>query len=83
VNLRHMDRPDKQTAMDDTEIDEALSVMEQDPALKTPVSLMKDEEQSVRLVSFREKHAAHLKKYPKLNPRDYLSNLRTMIKIRP
>jgi hypothetical protein len=83
MSIKHMSKPDKQIFMDETEIDEALDFMEQDISLKTPPSYVRETISSIKLMSFREKHLSYLKAHPKINPENYLSNLRTMIKIRP
>lgn len=69
--------------MDELEIDQALDQMEQDSLLLTEPGHMINSAHTDQIVSFHEKHATYLKTHPKVNPADYLSNLRTMIKIRP
>jgi hypothetical protein len=82
VNIKHVQRRDVPAFLDAASIDEILKSMEEDPQLKTVPVLVKDETNSVQLVSFREKHSTYLREHPKVNPENYLSNLRTMIKIR-
>jgi len=76
-----MDKLTKETHMDEGEIREALVRMEHDAGLLTERgyadALFPDE-----VVSFVEKHVAYLHSHPKINPKGYLANLRTMIKIR-
>lgn len=79
MNIKHLQRSNKPIFMEEAAIYEALGQMEQDILLNTPDSQTLD---SLELVSFREKHMAYLKGHPKVNPENYLSNLRTMIKIR-
>ncbi len=83
MNIKHLPRPDKHVYMDEAEIHQALTLMEQDVSLKTVPGYRLDVLEPIRLVSFREKHLTYLKAHPKVNPEHYLSNLRTMIKIRP
>jgi hypothetical protein len=70
--------------MEESEIREALKMMERDLTLKsgssfsTKIDLYPDNQ-----IPFVEKHLAYLKANPKLNPEHYLANLRIMIKIRP
>jgi hypothetical protein len=68
--------------MEESQINQALADMEKDLSLKTSPSMVKDTADSVRIISFSEKHAAYLKAHPKVIAEYYLSNLRTMIKIR-
>jgi hypothetical protein len=82
MNIRDLSGSYKPAFMNDDEIKEALETMAQDGGLSTKPAYVK-EESSIRLISFQEKHTAYLKMHPKVNPKDYLSNLRTMIKIRP
>jgi hypothetical protein len=82
MSIKHISKPDKQVFMNETEIDEALCFMEEDNSLKTPPCYVQETISSTKLMSFREKHLAYLKSHPKINPENYLANLRTMIKIR-
>jgi hypothetical protein len=83
MNIMHFQgHPDKPVAMGADDINQALTDMEEDPGLKTVPSLIKEDPSSMRIVSFREKHAAYLEAHPKVMPQSYLANLRTMIKIR-
>jgi len=76
-----MDKQTKEVHMDETEIRAALVAMERDGGLLTERgyadALFPDD-----VVSFVEKHVAYLRSHPKINPKGYLANLRTMIKIR-
>jgi hypothetical protein len=82
MSNRHSLKPDKFVFMDEQEIAEALSTMEQDSLLKTGPVLIKDADNCMRLVSFHEKHAGYLRAHPKVNPAHYLANLHAMVKIR-
>lgn len=82
MNIKHLQGPYKHVFMTEAEIEEALKLMEKDAGLKTVHSYEKDSLDSLRTVSFREKHLAYLKGHPKLNPEHYLSNLRTVLRIR-
>lgn len=68
--------------MEETGIAAVLTSMERDTLLRTAPVVVRDTT-SVDVVTFREKHLTYLKKHPKVNARNYLANLRTMIKIRP
>jgi hypothetical protein len=83
MSIKHMSKPDKQVFMCEAEIEEALSSMEQNSSFKTPPGYAREDISSIRLMTFREKHVAYLMSHPKINPEDYLANLRTMVKIRP
>lgn len=83
MNIKHLQGPYKHIFMNEDEISEALRQMEEDASLKTNPSYERDTPESLQMISFREKHAAYLKSHPKVNPEYYLSNLRTMLKIRP
>lgn len=82
MNIHNIQKPAKITYLDTLEIDQVLDLMEQDDGLRTEPSHMITILHSDELVSFHEKHSTYLKTHPKVNPADYLSNLRTMIKIR-
>jgi hypothetical protein len=77
-----MPKPDKQVFLCEAEIDEVLTSMEEDNSFKTPPSYVREDTTSIKLMTFREKHLAYLMSHPKINPENYLANLRTMIKIR-
>jgi hypothetical protein len=68
--------------LNDQEIQEVLDEMEQDLLLNTKPILIRSAEDSLIRVSFRDRHTIYLKNHPKISPQDYLSNLRTMIRIR-
>lgn len=68
--------------MTEAEINQALSDMEQDELLNTAPIIVRSAEDSVIRVSFRDRHTAYLKAHPKINPQDYLANIKTMIRIR-
>jgi hypothetical protein len=68
--------------MSDEEIQTALRDMIADSGLLTAsrtsvYSIIEGE-----MVSFIDKHTSYLQGHPKVNPQQYLTNLRTMIKIR-
>lgn len=80
--IRPTDRPDKPVKIDDEEIHRLLTLMEDNPTLKTEPGYINQATQFSKLLSFTEKHMTYLKTHPKVNALNYLSNLRTMIKIR-
>lgn len=81
MSFMHMEKRQKPTPMDEAEISEILKAMESNAGLNTKRgfadALFPDE-----IVSFTEKHLEYLRRHPKVDPRHYLANLRTMIKIR-
>ena len=67
--------------MEETAIAAILCSMERNPGLNTgPV--VSHQSGEIEVVSFKEKHLTYLQQHPKVNARNYLANLRTMIKIR-
>jgi hypothetical protein len=64
------------------EIDQAIYDMEQDNLLNTNPIIVRSAEDSVIRVSFRDRHKDYLDAHPKVNPQDYLANIKTMIRIR-
>lgn len=76
------DKPAKVAHLQEDAIRQELILMENDSGLDTRVSLVKEEGMSVRLITFQEKHLVYLREHPKVNPIPYLTNLKTMIKIR-
>ena len=85
MNIKNLGQHTKQVFINEEEIKQALLKMEQDANLSSKPSLMNDTDasSSIREVSFMERHMTYLREHPKVNPEHYLSNLRTMIKIRP
>ena len=80
--IMHIDKPDKPVFMDEAAINKTLDDMEQDEFLKTGPVLVQDMGESARMVPFREKHLTYLRTHPKVNPANYLANVKTMIRIR-
>ena len=81
--IKHMHKADRPLFMDGDTIDRVLSEMEHNNELNTQSVPVIDGMDSVKMVTFHEKHAGYLRTHPKINPQNYLSNLRAMIKIRP
>jgi hypothetical protein len=79
MNIKHLQKATKPVFMTEAEIYEALVTMEKDVLLNTPNYRTIDSEE---MVAFKEKHINYLKGHPKVNPENYLANLRTMVKIR-
>jgi hypothetical protein len=50
--------------------------------LNTSPVLARSAEDSIIRIPFRERHISYLKTHPKVNPQDYLANIKTMIRIR-
>lgn len=82
MNRRDWEQPAKAAQLGEDAIRQELILMENDSELDTRVSLVKEDDMSVSLITFQEKHLTYLCQHPKLNPVSYLTNLRTMIKIR-
>ena len=82
MNLQDWGKPAKTVPMQEEDIRQELVLMESNPELDTRVSLIRDETASVHLISFQEKHLSYLRQHPKVSPVSYLTNLKTMIKIR-
>jgi hypothetical protein len=82
MNLQEWGKPPKASPMPEEGIREELILMETDPKLDTRVSLVKGAGESMQLISFQEKHLSYLRGHPKVNSHAYLTNLKTMIKIR-
>jgi hypothetical protein len=68
--------------LSEEEISQTLTDMEGDELLNTKPIYIRDADDSLRLISFREKHTAYLRLHPKISPQDYLANVKTMIRIR-
>lgn len=67
--------------MEEDEIREALKRMENDPALITESAYRADSELWLdNKMPFADAHMAYLKLHPKLEPRQYLSNLRLRLR---
>lgn len=60
-----------------------LRALEKDPLYNTPSRYHADTERYPdNTISFAQTHLEHLKKFPKVDPDQYISNLRLMTKIR-
>jgi hypothetical protein len=68
--------------IDEETIQQILNEMEHDDLLNTGTILMRNAEDSIIRVAFHERHTTYLKTHPKINPQNYLANLKTMIRIR-
>jgi hypothetical protein len=68
--------------LDEITINQMLSDMEQDDLLNTKSIYVQDTEGSIKCVTFSKTHAAYLKAHPKVNPKNYLANIKTMIRKR-
>ncbi|MGC1177104.1 MAG: hypothetical protein WA843_03460 [Candidatus Saccharimonadales bacterium] len=84
MNIQRLQKPHKQKFMNEEEIQQALRLMEQDASLNTTskLTIRIGMLPPARLGAFRERHAEYLREHPKVNPEHYLSNLRTVIRIR-
>lgn len=83
MNIKHLQGPYKQVFLTEEEIQLELESMERDSSIDTKPSYEKAGDNSTRLVTFQQRHMAYLKEHPKLNPEHYLSNLKTVLRIRP
>jgi hypothetical protein len=70
MNTRHLQGPYKHVFLNEAEIEAALKQIEKDELFKTKPK-------------FYKIHLNYLKEHPKVNPEHYLSNLRTVLRIRP
>lgn len=62
---------------------EKLKHMAQDPAFHTPATYSSNSDlHPDNTVSFVEKHSNYIQKHPKVDPQQYLSNLRVMTRVR-
>jgi hypothetical protein len=69
--------------MEDTDVQQALRVMEADNSFKTESSYSPNATlYPDQVMSFQAKHMAYLKANPALNPEQYLANLRLKTKLR-
>ena len=82
MNRRDWYKPAKSVQLEENVIRQELMLMEKNSELDTRVSLVKEDGISVRLITFQEKHLEYLRGHPKVDTISYLTNLRTMIKIR-
>jgi hypothetical protein len=82
MSLKSIKSIDPSKFMDEAEIDQALSDMEQDDMLNTKPILVRGIDDTEHHVAFSEPHAAYLKAHPKVDPKNYLSNLKAMIRKR-
>lgn len=80
--IKHAHKPSVDEFMDEATIHQTLSDMEDDTMLDTGPIAVKCDDGSTRIVTFSEKHLGYLKMHPKVNPQNYLANIRTMIRIR-
>lgn len=73
---------DRAAFLNEEAVKELLKEMEADKSLNTPVTAIKDREGFVQDVSFYKKHLTYLQNHPKVDPKKYLINLKTMVRIR-
>ncbi len=70
--------------MDESELVDALEIMEADPRLVTESAYRANTAiWPKNRISFVDSHIAYLKAHPTTNPRHYLSNLRLMLRKKP
>ena len=75
MKLKDLQGPYKHVFLTEDEISDTLKSMIDDEGLQTGAT-------KSQKTDFRNLHAAYLRGHPKVNPENYLANLRTMIKIR-
>lgn len=70
--------------LQDTNVREKLMEMQQDPKLAIQASSFSPDSEQYPdgQIPFVDKHIAYLMKYPKLDPDQYLANLRLMLRKR-
>lgn len=74
---------DRAAFLSEETVKKMLKDMEADKSLNTSSTLVKDKEGFVWSVSFYERHLTYLQGHPKVDPKKYLTNLKTMAKTRP
>jgi uncharacterized metal-binding protein YceD (DUF177 family) len=82
MTTKHTSKQDKEIFMTDDGIQLALADMVQDELMLTKPDKMIESDGTSRPISFTEKHTLYLKSHPKMNPQNYLANVKTMIRIR-
>ena len=83
MNTKHLQGPYKHVFMDEAEIQAQLTLMERSVSLNTKPGYNRYTSSSIRRETFRNRHTTYLKAHPKINPEHYLSNLRTVLRVRP
>lgn len=83
MNTKHLQGPYKHVFMDEAAIQAELALMEQNVLINTKPGYGRYASSSVGLETFRNRHTTYLKAHPKINPEHYLSNLRTVLRVRP
>ena len=68
--------------MPEAEVQAALLLMESDNAYNTGSSYSTNSAYPDNQIPFTKKHLAYLKNHPKLDPEQYIANLRLMAKVR-
>ncbi len=82
MNMNSFQTSKKQDFISEEQVREALRQMEQDATLNTDPVLIRNIPGSARSAPFEQRHLTYLKEHPKVDPEDYLSNLRTVLRIR-
>lgn len=78
----HPSRPGKPEFMNQEAIEEEISRMEDNAMLNTSAITLKDDDGVSRRITFRQKHLTYLGTHPRVNPKYYLANVKTMIRKR-
>ncbi|HMH31181.1 MAG TPA: hypothetical protein VK534_01750 [Methylomirabilota bacterium] len=82
MNGMYTQKPEKVKHIDEAQIKELLKSMHSDNGLNTGTCYSDDDVLRTTPISFEAKHMAYLKSHPKVNPQQYLQNLRTKVRIR-
>jgi hypothetical protein len=82
MSIKHAPTFDVVEFLDDATLHQMMIDMEENELLNTKPSYVNDGPDGARLVTFYEKHSIYIKSHPKINPQNYLANVRTMIRIR-
>ncbi len=82
MNIKSLQGPYKHAFMNEEEIKAALKAMVENSDCDTKPISVKEGSLS-KEIAFQERHLTYLKEHPKINPEYYLSNLKTMIRLRP
>ncbi len=82
MNIKQLETVRKPVFMEEAEIKQMLARMEDDDSYNTTPVLIKERPGSLPEAEFKSRHLEYLKTHPKVNPAHYLSNLRTVLRVR-
>lgn len=82
MDIKHSQKPSKPVFMDEQTIIENLLNLEKDGRFDTSPILARHSSGTSYYISFLDKHTTYLKTHPKVDPANYLANLKTMLRVR-